>query len=146
MKSLTKKISWLVASTMILLTAIAYICPMPMHDNSTVMSSLPSLCESAGPASINMNGVINCLDTHLSSIGQFLGSIPNGINALLVLTLLTIVYHLLSRNFLGAMIQPLLNRFKRRYVYYRTSIKLRVEKKLLQYLNFLRNYTIVSIA
>jgi len=146
MKSVFKKISWLVLGALIAITAIVYICPMAARGEPLVTKVSSDPCGSIGMAGSSMNNAVSCVTTHLTVIGQFLANVPQAINFFLALVLLAVAAGLVMRHLLTAIVRPLFNRLRRRYLFYQTSIKLLIEKRLLRYLGFLGNYTIVSFS
>ena len=139
MKILVKKISCFVLFVVVVSSAIVYACPMLVGDSMTMIAPA-NTCESVNPLS-TQDG---CVDSHLATIAKFLSDIPQVINFLLSLVLLIVIYQLFSRKVLVAMIRPLFNRLKHRYLYYYSSIILLIEKRLLRYLGFLGNQMVVS--
>ncbi len=129
---------------MTIMTA-AYICPMTVSGAAMAMEQTPpSLCQSLS-ANTDIGGMAGCAGTHLAVIGQLLGDIPYTFSLLMALGLLALVFHLFSRGFLTAITRPLFSRFKHLYLYYRTSIKFLIEKKILRYLGLLGYNAIVSL-
>lgn len=142
-----KTISWIVLGVLVTIMTVAYVCPMSMYGGSAEAKASPSLChQSIGPAASNAGGITDCAGSHLAAIGQLLGDIPQVMNLLLALGSLAAVYHLLSRGCLSALIRPLFSRLRHFYLYYSTSIKSLIEKKILRYLNLLGHFTVASFA
>lgn len=147
MQTALKTISWIVLGVLVTIMTAAYVCPMSMYGNSAEAGSSPSLChQSIGPVGANTGGITGCAGSHLAAIGQLLGDIPQVMNLLLALGSLAAVYHLLTRRCLSALIRPLFSRLRHFYLYYCTSIKSLIERKLLRYLNLLGHFTVASPA
>lgn len=142
MKILFKIISAFAIIVLISVTAIAYICPM-LLDGSMATISTPVMCDAVGDMSGDNAG---CVNSHLNVVSQLLGDVPQTINYLLALVLVVAISQVFVRNFLAVFAAPIFNRFRYRYLRYRTSIKFLVESKILKYLSFLGNYTVVSFS
>ena len=146
MQNVLKTISGTLLVALVLITTAVFICPMTMRSNAMVMDATPSLCQSAVSAGLDMGSAAGCIGSHLAAVSQFLGNLPHVMDLLLAMVLFALLYYFFPRNFLIATTQSLVSRLRHYYLYYRTSVKLLVEKKILQYLGLLGNYTIVSLS
>ncbi len=142
MKNLFKIISGFAIVVLISITALAYICPMSLVGSMSMVSS-PIMCDAVGAMSGSADG---CVNSHLNAAAQLLGDVPQTINYLLALVLVAVVSQVFVYIFLTAFAAPIFNSFRYRYLHYRTSIKFLVESKILKYLSFLGNYTVVSFS
>ena len=143
MNILSRTISWLTIIILVSITVIAYICPMTFGNRSFSMFPTSNICQAAG----TMNGSqAGCVDTHLATIAQFLGDIPQTMNLFFALAVVVAVYSLFFRKLLLVIFSSVFNRLKHRYLFYQTFIKSLIEQKILKYLNLLGNFTVVSFS
>ena len=139
MNKFLKIITGMVLAVVVSFTALVYVCPMSFGGSMVVVSQSQSMCDAVGVAA-NQDG---CTNSHLETLAKLLSDVPQIANQILLLILLALVSQFFAYKFLNKLASSFFVRYKHRYWH---CIKFLIESKILKYLNFLGNYTVVSLS
>jgi len=146
MRNFTKIISSIIILATLTVVVVAYICPMrTLVHSGTSRAMSNDICQITN--GLNIESSPSCMSSHTYLAGQLISSMPQIADYILGFILLVIIspLYLFLKNISSTLPLLLTNKSRFLFKYYRIFIKLLLEKDLFRYLNFVGNYSIVSL-